>query len=264
MQHPDEGDLLFREGDRGNSLYVVAKGHLRLYTTDPDGSTATLALLGAPATFGELAVFDRRRRSASAEATEVPEVVGVPAKALRDAYRADPDLAEALLRSLAALVRSATSQRSSVLFWDLHRRVAAALVAAADSGDGNAVYLDAHAATLAEQAGGSESAVTKILQQLERERAPSASRVWWWRSPTATACCRSPRPTDLGPGSPWPPVAAAAPTSREPSPPSGLAVGQRVELGGHRLAVGLAAGGLHDLADEEAGELAPAPWHRPP
>lgn len=171
VQHLDEGDLLFREGDRGNSLYVVAKGHLRLYTTDPDGSTATLALLGAPATFGELAVFDRRRRSASAEATEASEVVGVPAKALRDAYRADPDLAEALLRSLAALVRSATSQRSSVLFWDLHRRVAAALVAAADSGDGNAVYLDAHAATLAEQAGGSESAVTKILQQLEREGA---------------------------------------------------------------------------------------------
>ena len=29
-----------------------------------------------------------------------------------------------------SLVRSATSQRSSVLFWDLHRRVAAALVAA--------------------------------------------------------------------------------------------------------------------------------------
>ncbi|MCC6434819.1 MAG: Crp/Fnr family transcriptional regulator [Acidimicrobiales bacterium] len=171
VQCLDQGDLLFSEGDRGNSLYVVAKGHLRLYTTDGDGTQHTLALLGPPATFGELAVFDRRRRSATAEATEPAEVVGVPAKALRDAYRADPDLAEALLRSLAALVRSATSQRSTVLFWDLHRRVASALLDAADANDGRTVYLDANAATLAEQAGGSGSAVNKIVHQLEREGA---------------------------------------------------------------------------------------------
>lgn len=171
VQCLDAGDHLFREGDRGNSLYVVASGHLRLYTTDADGSEQTLALLGPPATFGELAVFDRRPRSATAEATEASEVVGVPGKALRDAYRADPDLADTLIHSLAALVRSATSQRSTVLFWDLHNRVAAALLDAADAGDGTVVYLDAHAATLAASAGGSQAAVTKILHQLEREGA---------------------------------------------------------------------------------------------
>jgi CRP/FNR family transcriptional regulator len=171
IQCLDPGDLLFREGDRGNSLYVVASGHLRLFTTDGDGTDCTLALVGPPATFGELSVFDRRPRSAAAEATEPSEVVGVPGKALRDAYRADPDLAEALLRSLAALVRSATSQRSTVLFWDLHRRVAAALLEAADANDGRSLYLDAHNAALAQQAGGSDAAVTKILNQLEREGA---------------------------------------------------------------------------------------------
>ena len=43
IQCLDPGDLLFREGDRGNSLYVVASGHLRLFTTD--GSTITMPLL---------------------------------------------------------------------------------------------------------------------------------------------------------------------------------------------------------------------------
>lgn len=169
VQCLEAGDVLFREGDRGNSLYVVARGHLRLSTTDAEGHEHTLARLGPPATFGELAVFDRRPRSATAEATEASEVVGVPGKALRDAYRADPDLADTLLHSLAALVRSATSQRSSVLFWDLHNRVASALLDAAQ--DGDVVYLDAHASRLAASAGGSEAAVTKILQQLEREGA---------------------------------------------------------------------------------------------
>lgn len=168
IQHLDPGDLLFRQGDRGNSLFVVSSGHLRLYTTLPTGEQDTLALLGPAATFGELSVFDRQARSATAEALEHSEVVGVPGKALRDAYRADPDLAEAMLRSLAALVRSATSQRSTVAFWDLHTRVAAALLDAADHHDGTTLYLDAHAATLARQAGGSEAAVGKILSQLER------------------------------------------------------------------------------------------------
>lgn len=169
LQCLDPGDHLFREGDRGNSLYVVAKGHLRLFTTDDAGVETTLAIVGPSATFGELSVFDRQRRSATAEATEACEVVGVPGKALRDAYRSDPDLAESLLRSLAALVRSATSQRSSVLFWDLHTRVADALLGLAAAHDGESVYLDAHAATLAQLAGGSEAAVMRILHQFERE-----------------------------------------------------------------------------------------------
>jgi CRP/FNR family transcriptional regulator, cyclic AMP receptor protein len=169
IQHLDPGDLLFRQGDRGNSLYVIAAGQLRLYTALPNGMRDTLAVLGPPATFGELSVFDRQPRSATAEAIDHCEVVGVPAKALRDAYRSDPDLAEALLRSLAALVRSATARRSTVLFWDLHTRVAAALLEAADHHDGATLYLDAHGATLALQSGGSEAAVAKILRQLERD-----------------------------------------------------------------------------------------------
>ena len=110
-QHLEPGDLLFREGDRGTSMYVLGSGRIRLYLTSPDGVETTVAMLEAGATFGELAVFDRGPRSASAVAEEAAVVVGIPAQAVRASYRADPDLSDNLLRSLAALVRASNTQQ---------------------------------------------------------------------------------------------------------------------------------------------------------
>lgn len=169
VQALDPGDFLFRQGDRGNSLYVLGEGRIRLSVADPSGIATTLSTLEPPASFGELSVFDRRPRSATAEALDHSEVVGIPGRALRDAYLADPSLAEALLASLAALVRSATSQRSTMAFWDLHGRVARELLHMADAHGDDTIYLDAHASTLATRAGGSDGAVGRILSQLERE-----------------------------------------------------------------------------------------------
>lgn len=169
VQTLDPGDLLFRQGDRGNSLYVLGEGRIRLFVEGPGGEASTLSIVEPPASFGELSVFDRQPRSASAEALEHSEVVGIPGRALRDAYLADPSLAEALLSSLAALVRSATSQRSTMAFWDLHGRVARELLGMADAHGDDTVYLDAHASTLAARAGGSNGAVNRILVQLERD-----------------------------------------------------------------------------------------------
>jgi CRP/FNR family transcriptional regulator len=166
-QHLEPGDLLFREGDRGTSMYVLGSGRIRLYLTTPEGET-TVAMLEPGATFGELAVFDRGPRSASAVAEEPSMVVGIPAQAVRAAYRADPDLSDNLLRSLAALVRAANTQRSTVVFWDLVARVSAVLLNESDAHDGQ-LWLGPHTAELAARAGGSEKAVLGILHQFERE-----------------------------------------------------------------------------------------------
>ncbi|MDH4148129.1 MAG: Crp/Fnr family transcriptional regulator [Acidimicrobiia bacterium] len=168
-QHLEAGDVLFREGDRGSSMFVLGQGKVRLFVTGPDGSESTLAVLEPPDTFGELAIFDQGARSASAVALEASVVVGLPSQAVRDAYRNDADLADNLLRTLAALVRAATQQRSTVVFWDLAGRVSRELLALADEHGDETLYLNPHAAFLAARAGGSDRAVVRILGQLERD-----------------------------------------------------------------------------------------------
>jgi CRP/FNR family cyclic AMP-dependent transcriptional regulator len=65
-QHVD-GDIVFRQDQVGDRMYVVRSGRVRLFRTDR-GVETVLADMAEGETFGELALFDRRPRSASARA----------------------------------------------------------------------------------------------------------------------------------------------------------------------------------------------------
>jgi len=62
------GETIFNEHDRGDSLYVVETGSVRIWVVDEDVSEVTLAELKPGDFFGELAVLDRGERSSSATA----------------------------------------------------------------------------------------------------------------------------------------------------------------------------------------------------
>ena len=62
------GETIFSEHDRGDSLYVVETGSVRIWVFDEDVKEVTLAELKPGDIFGELAVLDRGERSSSATA----------------------------------------------------------------------------------------------------------------------------------------------------------------------------------------------------
>jgi uncharacterized membrane protein len=62
------GDIIFNERDRGDALYVVETGSVRIWVWDQDVQEVTLAELKPGEFFGELAVLDRGERSTSATA----------------------------------------------------------------------------------------------------------------------------------------------------------------------------------------------------
>src|ERR1044071_7444770 len=62
------GDTIFNEHDRGDSLYVVETGAVRIWVFDEDVKEVTLAELKPGDFFGELAVLNRGERSSSATA----------------------------------------------------------------------------------------------------------------------------------------------------------------------------------------------------
>ena len=62
-------DVIFHKGDIGHEMYVILKGRIQIVDEGPQGDR-TLAVLGAGETFGEMALFDRKERSAKAVAME--------------------------------------------------------------------------------------------------------------------------------------------------------------------------------------------------
>jgi CRP-like cAMP-binding protein len=62
------GEVVFHEGDQGDSLFVLARGEVEVLARREGAKERLLAVLGAPAAFGEMALIDREVRSATVRA----------------------------------------------------------------------------------------------------------------------------------------------------------------------------------------------------
>jgi len=71
------GEVVFHEGDSSDTCYVVRSGHVRATREHGVGRSLTLANFGPGDIFGELAMFDDERRSATVQALEETEVVAI-------------------------------------------------------------------------------------------------------------------------------------------------------------------------------------------
>lgn len=66
----EAGEVLFREGDAGDFLYLVGSGSVEISQLRPDGRHEALATMKQGTFFGEMALLDGEPRSATAVAAE--------------------------------------------------------------------------------------------------------------------------------------------------------------------------------------------------
>src|SRR5919202_138357 len=70
-----ENQPIFAQGDRGDSMYIVIQGRVRIATRDHSGREKVLAFYGPGEFFGDMAVLSGSPRSASARATTPVQVL---------------------------------------------------------------------------------------------------------------------------------------------------------------------------------------------
>lgn len=71
-----QGDILFRQGDPGNALYLINEGQIDI-VTGSDGDRKTIATLGAGQSFGEMALLNNDSRTATAVAAENTQLLKI-------------------------------------------------------------------------------------------------------------------------------------------------------------------------------------------
>src|SRR5688500_14064692 len=103
-------EVVFREGDDSDTCYVVRSGHARAVREHGDGRQITLATFGPGDIFGELAMFDDERRSATVEATEDLEVLAILGGDMRRLMREHADIAVKLAVALVRRLRAANER----------------------------------------------------------------------------------------------------------------------------------------------------------
>src|SRR5919202_5950653 len=122
------GEAVFREGDAGDTCYVIRFGLVRVTRRHSDGRQITLAELRDAEVFGELAMFGGETRSATVEAIEPTSGVAILAGDLRRTILAHPHIAVAMLEALADRIRAANERLARQTFQTVEGRVASALL----------------------------------------------------------------------------------------------------------------------------------------
>jgi CRP/FNR family cyclic AMP-dependent transcriptional regulator len=177
----ESGEVVFREGDASDTCYVVREGHARAVRTHGDGRTITLATFGPGDIFGELAMFEDERRSATIEAIDPTSVVGVLGPDMRRLMKQHPEIAARLVIALGRRLREMNERLSRQSFQTVQSRVAVVLselvtqeiAAGKDSTD---VLVTATQADLAQLAGSSRESASRFLAVLERAGVISQGR----------------------------------------------------------------------------------------
>jgi CRP/FNR family transcriptional regulator len=175
-------EVIFREGDDSDTCYIVRSGHARAIRQHADGRTITLANFGPGDIFGELAMFDDERRSATVQALDALETIAIPGSAMRGLLGRHPEIAVKLVIALGRRLRAANERLSRQSFQTVQSRVASVLDQLVEQAraEGEAGHRDvlvtATQAELAQLAGSSRESASRFLAVLERAGVISQGR----------------------------------------------------------------------------------------
>jgi CRP/FNR family transcriptional regulator, cyclic AMP receptor protein len=174
----EAGSIILREGDSGDTCYVMRSGLARVTREHSGGRTITLTNIGPGEIFGELAMFGGEVRSATVEALEDVEVVAILADDLKRLLKDHPETAVTLLAALGQKLREANERLARQSFQTVSSRVAGVLARlietgsatppAAGEGDDADIVVRSTQSDLAQLAGASREATSRFLATLQR------------------------------------------------------------------------------------------------
>jgi CRP-like cAMP-binding protein len=173
------GDTLFHEGDPGDTLHLVEKGHVAIKVTTPLGDVAMLTVHGPGEAFGEHALLDARAaRTASAVALTPVETRALHRDEFEALRRLRPAVDRFLVDALAAQVRRLSVHLTEALYVAADTRVLRRLVSLADQfGDGDdGVVVPITQEDLAAMAGTTRPTANRVLKSAESAGAVRVAR----------------------------------------------------------------------------------------
>ncbi len=97
---------VFKEGEPGNRLFIIAEGEVRISRAIPGSGEEALAVLKAGAVFGEMSIFDRSERSTDAIANTSCTLITISRSDFELLMDFNRDIAYKVLWSVVRLLSS--------------------------------------------------------------------------------------------------------------------------------------------------------------
>lgn len=144
----DEDEQVIDRETQSQDVFFVISGVARVVNFSAGGREVSFDDIGAGGLFGELAALDSRPRSASVVAKTPMLTASIPAATFRELLIAHPEVAMALLRRLAEVVRESTDRIMDLSTLGAHNRIFAELLRLARDSDPKAFEQKANQARI--------------------------------------------------------------------------------------------------------------------
>ncbi len=159
--------VVIEQGDESTSLYIVAKGRVRVYLANEDGKELLLHNLGPGDYFGELALLGGIPRTASVMTETDTRLLVVTKQGFVECVRSNPDIALETIRQLVDKLSQLTEKTGVLALNDVYGRVVATLMdQVKEEGDrlitGRLTQQD-----LAQMVGSSREMISRIFKDLK-------------------------------------------------------------------------------------------------
>ncbi len=160
------GDIIFREDDPPDELYIVLSGRIAIVNKSIDGRESMVALMEPGDLFGEMGLFDGKGRSAQARALEDSVVTCIPYLPVRSLYEETPIYLWQVIQMLAGRLRNMDEALADSVFLDVTGRTAKKLLELA--GESEEFSLPITQEELAGMVGASRERVNKAIAAFVR------------------------------------------------------------------------------------------------
>jgi CRP-like cAMP-binding protein len=105
----EAGELIIREGDVGDCMYVIQDGQVEVFT-EKRGKEVQLAIHGPGSFFGEMALFDRDVRSASVRTVGEARILTIDKRNFMRRVHEDPSLAFRIVETMSQRIRELVAE----------------------------------------------------------------------------------------------------------------------------------------------------------
>ena len=158
--------MIIREGERGDTMFVILSGRVKVFSSNRDGKEVFLDMHGPGETIGEMAL-DEGLRSASVVTLEATTCSLISRDMMRRYVTANPDFALQLIAKLIRRTRIAVENVKRLALLDVYGRLTTLLTSLTPEQCGIGVLTERMTQQeLAERVGASRDMVSRILHDL--------------------------------------------------------------------------------------------------
>lgn len=167
--------IIVREDDEAHTFFILVSGTVHVAVLTSEGKQSILATLHKGEFFGEMAVLDGERRSASVIAADECTLIMLYRKSFMEILSQYPRIAIQMLIEMSKRLRRSNRHINSLSLMSVYGRVAEVILQLARDGGqkvGNMVIIENRPThqSLAEMAGTSRETVSRVLSQLQKKR----------------------------------------------------------------------------------------------